>query len=74
MGSRGRRPGAVRVPYCRPMQWALAVIALSLIGFGMVSRRVDGTSVTPAIVFVGVGLVVGAKHSISSTCLRPARR
>jgi NhaP-type Na+/H+ or K+/H+ antiporter len=42
------------------MQWALAVVALSLIGFGTVSRRVDGTSVTPAILFVGVGLVVGA--------------
>jgi NhaP-type Na+/H+ or K+/H+ antiporter len=41
------------------MQWALAVVALSLIGFATVSRRVDGTSITPAIIFVGVGLVVG---------------
>src|SRR4249920_414987 len=52
-------PSACRL-YVRRMQWALAVIALSLIGFGTVSRRVDGTSVTPAIIFVGVGLVVGA--------------
>ncbi len=43
------------------MQWGLAVVALALIGFGVVSRRVDGTPITAAIVFVGVGLVVGAK-------------
>ncbi len=43
------------------MQWALAVVALSLIGYGVVSRRLDGTSVTPAMVFVAVGLVVGAR-------------
>jgi NhaP-type Na+/H+ or K+/H+ antiporter len=41
------------------MEWALAVIALALIGFGVVSRRVDGTPLTPAIIFVGVGLLVG---------------
>ena len=41
------------------MEWALAVIALALIGFGVVSRRVDGTPVTAAIIFVGVGLLVG---------------
>jgi sodium/hydrogen antiporter len=38
---------------------ALAVIALTLIAFGVVSRRVDGTSVTAAMIFVGVGLLVG---------------
>ena len=43
------------------MQWGLAVVALALIGFGVVSRRVDGTPITAAIVFVGVGLVVGAE-------------
>jgi NhaP-type Na+/H+ or K+/H+ antiporter len=42
------------------MEWALAVVALALIAFGVVSRRVDGTPVTPAIIFVGVGLLVGA--------------
>lgn len=41
------------------MEWALAVVALALIGFGVVSRRVDGTPITPAIIFVGVGLLVG---------------
>jgi NhaP-type Na+/H+ or K+/H+ antiporter len=43
------------------MEWALAVIALSLIGFGVISRRVDGTPITAAIIFVGIGLVVGAR-------------
>jgi NhaP-type Na+/H+ or K+/H+ antiporter len=43
------------------MQWALAAVALALIGFGVISRRVDGTPVTPAILFVGVGLVVGSQ-------------
>lgn len=43
------------------MQWSLAVVALSLIGFGVVSRRVDGTPITAAIIFVGVGLVVGGQ-------------
>jgi sodium/hydrogen antiporter len=52
------------------MHWALAVIALSLIGFGMVSRRVDGTSLTPAIVFVGVGLLVGA-HALDLLDVSP---
>jgi NhaP-type Na+/H+ or K+/H+ antiporter len=41
------------------MEWALAVIALSLIAFGMVSRRLNGTPVTAPMVFVGVGLLVG---------------
>ena len=43
------------------MEWALAIIALALIAFGVVSRRVDGTSVTPAMIFVGFGLLVGAQ-------------
>ncbi|HEY2790413.1 MAG TPA: cation:proton antiporter, partial [Gaiellales bacterium] len=43
------------------MQWALAVTALALIGVGMISRRVDGTPVTPAMLFVGVGLLVGTR-------------
>ena len=41
------------------MEWALAVVALALIGYAVVSRRLDGTPVTAAIVFVGVGLLVG---------------
>ena len=43
------------------MEWALAVAALALIAFGVVSRRVDGTSITPAIIFVGIGLLVGTQ-------------
>ncbi len=38
-----------------------AVIALSLIAFGVISRRVEGTPVTPAIIFVGIGLVLGTQ-------------
>ena len=41
------------------MEWAVAVIALTLIAFGVVSRRVEGTPITPAIIFVGVGLLLG---------------
>jgi NhaP-type Na+/H+ or K+/H+ antiporter len=43
------------------MEWALAVVALSLVGVGVVSRRLDGTPVTPAMIFVGVGLLAGAR-------------
>jgi len=42
------------------MEWALAVISLALIAFAVLSRRFNDTPVTAAIVFVGVGLVVGA--------------
>jgi sodium/hydrogen antiporter len=37
--------------------WELAVIAATLLGFSVVSRRLAGTSITSAIVFVGIGLV-----------------
>jgi len=43
------------------VEWALAVVALALIAFGVVSRRVDGTPITPAIIFVGLGLLSGAQ-------------
>jgi len=43
------------------MEWALAVVALALMAFGVVSRRVEGTPVTPAIIFVGIGLLVGSQ-------------
>jgi sodium/hydrogen antiporter len=39
--------------------WELAVIATSLVGFSVVSRRLAGTPITSAIVFVGIGLVAG---------------
>jgi NhaP-type Na+/H+ or K+/H+ antiporter len=43
------------------VEWALAIVAFSLIAYGAVSRRLDGTSITPAMIFVAIGLVVGAK-------------
>lgn len=43
------------------VEWSLAVVALALVAFGVVSRRVEGTPVTPAIIFVGIGLLVGTQ-------------
>jgi NhaP-type Na+/H+ or K+/H+ antiporter len=43
------------------MEWALAVVALTLLGVAAVSRRLSGTPITPAMVFVAVGLLVGPK-------------
>ena len=43
------------------MNWALAVIAASLIGYAAVSRRLGGTPITAAMVFVGLGLLFGPK-------------
>lgn len=42
------------------MHWQLATIAVILLGFAAVSRRIAGTWVTAPIVFTAVGLVVGA--------------
>ena len=41
------------------MEWSLAIVALTLLGVAAVSRRLYGTPITPAIVFVTVGLLVG---------------
>jgi NhaP-type Na+/H+ or K+/H+ antiporter len=41
------------------MEWSLAIVALTLLGVAAVSRRLSGTPVTPAMVFVAVGLLVG---------------
>jgi sodium/hydrogen antiporter len=43
------------------MEWSLAVLALTLLGVAAVSQRLTGTPVTPAMVFVIVGLLVGPK-------------
>ncbi|MFN8160431.1 MAG: cation:proton antiporter [Solirubrobacterales bacterium] len=43
------------------MEWSLAVIALSLIAVAAVSKRIAGTPLTPAILFVGIGLLVGPR-------------
>ena len=41
------------------MEWALALVAVGLLAVATVSRRIVGTPVTPAILFVGFGLIVG---------------
>ena len=41
------------------MHWQLATLALILLGFAAVSRRIDGSPVTAAMVFTAAGLVVG---------------
>src|SRR5215207_11747824 len=43
----------------RRMEWALAILALALLAVAAVSRRLLGTPITPTIVFVAVGLLVG---------------
>jgi NhaP-type Na+/H+ or K+/H+ antiporter len=41
------------------MEWALALVALALLSVAALSRRLSGTPITPAILFVAVGLLVG---------------
>jgi sodium/hydrogen antiporter len=41
------------------MEWSLALIALALLGVAAVSQRIAGTPITPVMLFVGFGLVVG---------------
>ncbi|MDW5596261.1 cation:proton antiporter [Conexibacter stalactiti] len=41
------------------MEWAPAIVALTLLGVAAISRRLSGTPVTPVMVFVVVGLLVG---------------
>jgi NhaP-type Na+/H+ or K+/H+ antiporter len=43
------------------MDWTLAIVALALLGVAAVSRRLTGTSVTPAMVLIAVGLAVGTQ-------------
>jgi NhaP-type Na+/H+ or K+/H+ antiporter len=43
------------------MEWALAIVALVLVGVAAVSKRISGTPITPAILFVSIGLLVGPK-------------
>jgi sodium/hydrogen antiporter len=42
-------------------QWALATIAVLLIGYGALSGRLQSTPVTQAMVFVAFGLLVGSR-------------
>src|SRR4051812_8696145 len=41
------------------MEWALALVALALVGVAAVSQRLSGTPITPAILFVAFGLLFG---------------
>jgi sodium/hydrogen antiporter len=41
------------------VDWSLAFVALALLGVAGISKRLTGTPVTPAMLFVGVGLLVG---------------
>ena len=41
------------------MEWSLPIVALTVLGVAAISRRLSGTPVTPAMVFVAVGLLVG---------------
>jgi NhaP-type Na+/H+ or K+/H+ antiporter len=43
------------------VEWALTTVALALLAVAAVSKRLSGTPVTPAIMFVSIGLLVGPK-------------
>jgi NhaP-type Na+/H+ or K+/H+ antiporter len=43
------------------VEWTLALVAAALLGVAAVSRLLSGTPITPAIVFVAFGLLVGPK-------------
>jgi NhaP-type Na+/H+ or K+/H+ antiporter len=43
------------------VEWGLTTLALALLAVAAVSRRLAGTPITPAIVFVSIGLLVGPK-------------
>src|SRR5256885_654555 len=43
------------------MDWALALVGLAMLGVAAVSQRLAGTPLTPAMLFVAFGLLVGPK-------------
>jgi NhaP-type Na+/H+ or K+/H+ antiporter len=43
------------------MHWALPAIAVVILAFAAVSRRLEGTSITAPMVFTGAGLILGGK-------------
>ena len=43
------------------MNWSLAIVALALIAVAAFSKRLSGSPITPAIVFVSIGLLVGPR-------------
>ena len=43
------------------MEWSLTIVALALIVVATVSKPISGSPITPAILFVSIGLLVGPK-------------
>jgi NhaP-type Na+/H+ or K+/H+ antiporter len=43
------------------VHWALAAVALTVLAFAAVSGRISGTPITAAMIFTGVGLLVGSE-------------
>jgi len=43
------------------VEWALVMVSAALLGVAAVSRRLVGSPITPAILFVGFGLLVGPR-------------
>jgi sodium/hydrogen antiporter len=43
------------------MDWSLTTVALALIAVAAVSKRLSGSPITPTMVFVSIGLLVGPK-------------
>ena len=45
------------------MHWVVAIVAVTLLGFAAISGRITGTSITAAMIFTAVGLLVGSEAS-----------
>jgi NhaP-type Na+/H+ or K+/H+ antiporter len=43
------------------VEWSLAIAALAVLAVSSVSGRIAGTPITPAMLFVGIGLLVGPR-------------
>ena len=43
------------------MEWSLAIVALAVLAVASVSGRIAGTPLTPAILFVAIGVLVGPR-------------
>lgn len=43
------------------MEWSLAIVSLALLAVAAISQRLHGTPITPAMVFVALGLIVGPR-------------
>ena len=43
------------------MEWSLAIVALAVLAVASVSGRIAGTPITPAMLFVAIGLLVGPR-------------